>query len=84
MLKLARNPETERVIEKYGIGFDVIYFAGKEDGFAEGYSEGYSEGFAEGRFEVVGNFIAKGVDLNIISECMDISVKELEEIKRKL
>ena len=29
-----KNSEVERVIEKYGIGFDVIYFDGKADGKA--------------------------------------------------
>ena len=35
MLKTeTKNPEVDRVIEKYGIGFDVIYFDGKADGKA--------------------------------------------------
>ena len=77
MLRAVTDPqEVDRVIEKYGIGFDVIYFAGKEDGFAEGRNEG--------RLLDAENFLAKGIDEEIISECTGVPIKKLEEIKRKL
>ena len=97
MLRAVTDPqEVDRVIEKYGIGFDEIYFDGKADGFAEGrnegrnegwnegWNEGRNEGFNDGRLLDAENFLAKGIDEEIISECTGVPIKKLEEIKRKL
>ena len=69
MLKTkTNNPEVSRIIEKYGPGFDVIYFDGREDGKRDDAEK----------------FLAHGVDEEIISECTGISIDELKKIKRKL
>lgn len=67
-----KKSEVARIVEKYGQGFDVIYFDGKEDGKIEG------------KIETARNFLAKGVDEEIISECTGISIGELEKLKIKL
>ena len=42
MLKTqTKNSEVEQIIEKYGQGFDVIYFDGKADGYEDGRSKGF-------------------------------------------
>jgi hypothetical protein len=64
----SRNPEVSRIIEKYGQGFDVIYFDGKEDG----------------KRDAAEKFLARGFDEEVISECTGISIDELKKIKRKL
>ena len=70
------NPEVARIIEKYGQGFDVIYFDGKADGFADG--------FADGKLYVAKNLIAKGCGVEFISSSTGIPVKEIRKLKRKL
>ena len=61
-------PEIAKVIEKYGVGFDVIYFDGK----------------AAAKLETAENFLKAGVDIEIISQCTGFSIDKLKEIKRKL
>jgi hypothetical protein len=69
MLKTqTNNPEVSRIIEKYGQGFDVIYFDGKEDG----------------KRDAAEKFLARGFDEEVISECTGISIDELKKLKRKL
>lgn len=85
MLKTqTKNSEVERIIEKYGQGFDVIYFDGKEDGFKDGFKDGFNDGFNDGKLDVAKNLLAEGLDLNIISRNTGISINELEKLKRKL
>lgn len=62
------NPEIRRVIEKYGQGFDVIYFDGKSDG----------------KLEVARNLIKNGFDEEFISSNTDIPLDEIRKLKRKL
>ena len=69
MVKLeSENPEIMRIIEKYGEGFDVIYFDGK----------------ADAKIEDAKNFLAEGIDEEIISRCTGISLEVIEKLKRKL
>ena len=63
-----RKSEVERVIEKYGQGFDSIYFDGKYDG----------------KIKSALNFLANGVDEELISECTGFSMDVLEKLKREL
>lgn len=65
-------PEIAKVIEKYRVGFDVIYFDGKADGKAAA------------KLETAENFLKAGVDIEIISQCTGFTVDQLKEIKRKL
>lgn len=77
MLKtLTKNPEVERIIEKYGEGFDSIYFDGKADGF--------NEGIDDGKLQVAKNFLKKGVNIELISECTGISIDKIKNLKREL
>ena len=85
MLKTqTKNSEVEQIIEKYGQGFDVIYFDGKADGYEDGRSKGFKDGKVKGFKEAAKKLLAKGVDEQIILECTGISIDELEKIKRKL
>lgn len=81
MLKTeTKNPEVARIIDKYGEGFDVIYFDGKADGF----EYGMNRGFADGKLDVARNLLAEGVDEEVISRSTGISIDNLKELKRKL
>ncbi len=69
MLKLeSENPERMRIIEKYGQGYDLIYFDGKYDA----------------KIEIARNGILKGLDLNIISALTGFSIEYLKEIKKDI
>ena len=73
MLKsVTSDPEVSRIVEKYGKGFDIIYFDGKADGLAEG------------KLEVAKNLLVEGVDEEFISRNTGISIDDVRELKRKL
>ena len=81
MLKTqTRNPEVQRIIEKYGEGFDTIYFDGKTDG----KTEGKAEGKAEAKLDVVKKGLSDGIDEGIISRLTGFSIDQIKDIKRKL
>lgn len=69
MLKTqTRNSEVQRIIEKYGEGFDTIYFDGK----------------ADGKLDVVKKGLTDGIDEEIISRLTGFSINQIKDIKRKL
>ena len=81
MLKTqTRNPEVQRIIEKYGEGFDTIYFDGK----ADGKTEGKAEGKAEAKLDIVKKGLSDGIDEGIISRLTGFSIDQIKDIKRKL
>ena len=59
------------IIEKYGMGFDDVYRDGKY------------EGKIEGKREIALNFLAEGIDEDIISKCTGISISEINNFKRE-
>ena len=63
-----RHPEVERISEKYGEGFDTIYFNGN----------------ADAKLQISRNFLKKGVDVELISECTGISIEKIKNLKREL
>ena len=71
-----KQSEVERIIEKYGQGFDVIYFDGKADGI--------SQGAFDSKIEVVRNGLVNGIDEEIISKLTGFSIDQIRDIKRKL
>ena len=77
MLKTqTRNPEVQRIIEKYGEGFDTIYFDGKADGKIEEK--------AEAKLDIVKKGLSDGIDEGIISRLTGFSIDQIKDIKRKL
>ena len=77
MLKTqTKNSEVQRIIDKYGEWFDVIYFDGKADGKADG--------IIETKFEVARNFLKDGFDEELISRNTGLSLDQIKNIKRKL
>ena len=73
MLKTQTNKsEVQRIIDKYGEGFDVIYFDGKADGIIEN------------KFEVARNLLKEGVEEEFISRNTGLSIDQIKNIKRKL
>ena len=73
MLKTqTKNSEVQRIIDKYGEGFDVIYFDGKADGIIEN------------KFEVARNLLKEGVEEEFISRNTGLSLDQIKNIKRKL
>ena len=61
-----KNPEVERIIQKYGEGFDTIYFDGK----------------ADGKLEIARNLLNDGFDEKVISRNTGIPLDKLKEIKK--
>lgn len=73
MLKsVSKNPEIARKIKEYGPGYDGIYLDGRADGFSNA------------KHEHARKLLAKDVDVEIISDCIGISMDELEKIKEEL
>ena len=60
------------IIDKYGPGFDEVYWEGKYDGKLEG------------KLEVARNLLAEGVSEDIIFQSTGISQNNLEKLKREL
>ena len=69
MLKTQTNKsEVQRIIDKYGEGFDVIYFDGK----------------ADGKVDVARNLLKEGVEEEFFSRNTGLSLDQNKNIKRKL
>ena len=66
------NPKIIRILEKYGPGFDEIYYNGYEDGIILSSKK------------IARKCLEAGMDINIISRSTGISIEELEKIKRTL
>ena len=60
------------IIDKYGPGFDDVYWEGKY------------EGRKEAKTETAINCLKCGLDEDIISSCTGISISELEKLKKEL
>ena len=64
----------------------------KNEGFAEGRAEGFAEGRVEGRAEgrakaaikIAKNMLNLNVDIKTISEYTDLTLEELEKLKKEL
>ena len=73
----------------HGEGWDEGKEEGREEGRKEGKAEGLAEGLAEGRTEgrtegiiiTARNMIAKGIALDIISQCTGLTINEIERLK---
>ena len=74
MIKMTqtKNSEVERIIKKYGQGFDTIYFNGKADGIIEN------------KIDNAKNLLKEGVDEEFISRNIGLSIDQIKNIKRKL
>ena len=54
---------------------------GKEEGKKEGKIEGLREGERKGKIEVALSMLKKGLDIETVAECTNLTVDELEKIK---
>ena len=74
MIKMTqtKNSEVERIIKKYGQGFDTIYFDGKADGIIET------------KIDNAKNLLKEGFDEEVISRNIGLSIDQIKNIKRKL
>ena len=85
MLKtLTKNAEVERIIEKYGQGFDSIYFDGKADGYQEGHNEGFNDGCDETKLEIARNLLNYGLSIDVIARNTCLSIDKIKKLKREL
>lgn len=73
---MTKNSEVERIVEKYGQGFDSIYFDGKADGIVEGR---YNT-----KLEIARNLLRDGLDVDIVSKNTRLSINEIKSIKKEL
>ncbi len=67
-----KNSEVERIIQKYGEGFDSIYFDGKADGIIDT------------KLDVARNLLKDGFDEEVISRNTGLSIDQIKDLKRKL
>lgn len=73
MLKtLTKNAEVERIIKKYGQGFDSIYFDGKADGIYDT------------KIEVARNLLNEGLSIDVIARNTGLSIDKIKKLKREL
>ena len=73
MLKsVTKDPKVKSIIEQYGLGFDEIYYDGKEDGFDNA------------KLEDVRGMLSEGISDEIILRVTKISIKKLQNLKRNL
>ena len=54
---------------------------GKEKGIKEGIKEGMKKGIKENKLETAKNMLNKGLDIELISECTGLDIKEIEKLK---
>ena len=74
-----RDPEVQRIVEKYGEGFDSIYFDGK----ADGYTEGFNKGIEDAKLEAARTLLANGFDEEFVSLITEISIDKIKNLKRE-
>lgn len=77
VLSKIKDPKVVEIIEKYGLGFDVYYLGGKQDGYKEGYEDGYEEA----RFEIAKNLLKEGFSEEFVSDCTELPLSKIKEIK---
>ena len=58
----------------------IVKFA-KEEGKKEGKIEGLREGERKGKIEVALSMLKKGLDIETVAECTNLTIDELEKIK---
>lgn len=77
MLKtLKKNSEAERILKKYGPGFDLIYFDGKIDGIIEGRNNT--------KIEIAKNCIKNGMDIETTSECTGLPLNQVKTLQKEI
>ena len=62
----------------FDIRTEKIY--AREEGLAEGRAEGLAEGAAKSQREIAKNFLSKGIDIAVISECTGLTVEEIKAL----
>ena len=77
---LTKNAEVQRIIEKYGQGFDSIYFDGKTDG----YSEGKNDGINDTKIAVAKNLLNNDCDIEFVARNTDLPIDKIKKLKREL
>jgi predicted transposase/invertase (TIGR01784 family) len=55
---------------------------GREEGLKEGLKRGHEEGSLEKSIETAKKMLQDNLDLNIISKYTDLSIKEVEKLKK--
>ena len=69
---MKKNSEAERILKKYGPGFDLIYFDGKIDGINET------------RIEIAKNCIKNGMDIEATSECTGLPLNQVKTLQNEI
>ena len=93
MKMMFRNVVEEEAMRNYNNAVKTAETRGREEGRAEGRAEGREEGRAEGekvgrekgrfdaKIESAKNLLKAGVDINIISTAVGLSIEEIEKLK---
>jgi predicted transposase/invertase (TIGR01784 family) len=83
---LAYEREIKRIRDNRAV-LDYQLDKAKAQGKAEGEAIGEARGKAEGKFEAMvltaKNMLEKGLDIKFISECTNLSIDEIDDIKNK-
>jgi predicted transposase/invertase (TIGR01784 family) len=57
---------------------------GHEEGLKEGLQKGHEEGSLEKSIETAKKMLQKGYNITDISECTDLSIEEVEKLKKEV
>ena len=63
---------------------DYLERTGREKGLQEGLEKGLEQGRLEELISIVGNMLAKGMDIKIIAECVNLPEDKIIEIKTSM
>ncbi|MGL5263451.1 MAG: Rpn family recombination-promoting nuclease/putative transposase [Candidatus Rhabdochlamydia sp.] len=53
-----------------------------DEAIAKGLDEGLSKGKIEGKMEMAKNLLQKGIEIDVIAQCSDLSKEQIEELKK--
>ena len=85
--ELRRLGMNNKFVDEYDYEFvqrklmNSIKDEGKRDGFLEGKLEGKLEGEKFKQLEIAKKMLDKNTDINFISECTDLSIDEINNLK---
>ena len=68
----------------YNLGVERGIEEGKKEGIKEGIKSGIKEGEQKAQIEIVQKMLKENFDIEIIKNITNLSIKEIEEIKRKM
>lgn len=73
--------ETKRIMDNQA-AHDYLINQAIAQGKAEGITQGKAQGLKEGRIEIAKKMLMEGIDIETISTVTELSIKEIEALKK--